>query len=111
MTIAGQQWGSAGERVRALAADPALRGRAELLPGYIPGSAVPGLLAAHDVLALPYRHATASQNVLLGHAHGLPVLATEVGTFGSEIRDGVAAGATRRHGCAGRCAAPAAKPR
>ena len=45
-------------------------------------------MAAHDVLALPYRHATASQNVLLGHAHGLPVVATTVGTFGSEVRDG-----------------------
>jgi glycosyltransferase involved in cell wall biosynthesis len=50
---------------------------------------VPALVAAHDVLALPYRHATASQNVLLGHAHGLPVVATAVGTFGDQVRDGV----------------------
>jgi len=50
---------------------------------------VPGLLAAHDVLALPYRHATASQNVLLGHAHGLPVVATATGTFPEQVRDGV----------------------
>jgi glycosyltransferase involved in cell wall biosynthesis len=55
----------------------------------VPGIDVPGLLAAHDVLALPYRHATASQNVFLGHAHGLPVLATTVGTFAGEVRDGV----------------------
>jgi glycosyltransferase involved in cell wall biosynthesis len=89
VTIAGEQWGDAGERVRQLAADPALAGRVELLPGYVPGSAVPGLLAAHDVLALPYRHGTASQNVLLAHAHGLPVLASAAGTFAAEVQDGV----------------------
>lgn len=88
ITIAGEQWGDAGERVRQLAADPALAGRVQLRAGYVPGSEVPALLAAHDVLALPYRHATASQNVLLAHAHGLPVLATEVGTFAAEVQDG-----------------------
>jgi len=55
----------------------------------VPAGDVPALLAAHDVLALPYRHATASQNVLLGHAHGLPVLATAAGTFAAQVRDGV----------------------
>jgi glycosyltransferase involved in cell wall biosynthesis len=89
VTIAGDQWGDAGERVRALASSPGLSGRVDLRSGYIPGADVPALLAEHDVLALPYRHATASQNVLLGHAHGLPVLATTVGTFGSEVLDGV----------------------
>lgn len=89
VTVAGEQWGDAGERVRALAADPALAGRVTLQPGYVPGAEVPRLLAGHDVLALPYRHATASQNVLLGHAHGLPVLATRVGTFADQVRDGV----------------------
>ena len=60
-----------------------------LKPGYVAAGDIPGLLAAHDVLALPYRHATASQNVLLGHAHGLPVLATSVGTFAAQVEDGV----------------------
>jgi glycosyltransferase involved in cell wall biosynthesis len=89
VTIAGEQWGEAGERVRRLAADPALAGRVSVRAGYVPGIDVPGLLAGHDVLALPYRHATASQNVFLAHAHGLPVLATSVGTFPGEVRDGV----------------------
>jgi glycosyltransferase involved in cell wall biosynthesis len=89
VTVAGEQWGEAGEQVRALAADGALAGRVTLRPGYVPGPDIPALLASHDVLALPYRHATASQNVLLGHAHGLPVLATRVGTFGGQVRDGV----------------------
>lgn len=89
VTIAGEQWGEAGERVRQLAAEPELAGRVRIRSGYLPGAEVPALLAEHDVLALPYRHATASQNVVLGHAHGLPVLATRVGTFGTEIHDGV----------------------
>lgn len=89
VTVAGEQWGAAGARVRALAAEPGLAGRVHLRSGYLPGVDVPGMLAGHDVLALPYRSATASQNVLLAHAHGLPVLATRVGTFGSQIADGV----------------------
>jgi glycosyltransferase involved in cell wall biosynthesis len=89
VTIAGEQWGEAGERVRRLGTDPALAGRVSVRAGYVSGVDVPGLLADHDVLALPYRHATASQNVFLGHAHGLPVLATTVGTFPGEVRDGI----------------------
>jgi glycosyltransferase involved in cell wall biosynthesis len=89
VTVAGEQWGEAGERVRRLSADPALAGRVTVLPGYVPGIQIPDLLADHDVLALPYRHATASQNVFLAHAHGLPVVASTVGTFPDEVRDGV----------------------
>lgn len=88
VTVAGEQWGRAGERVRELAADPALAGRVELLPGYLPAAQLPGLLARHDVLALTYRSATASQNVLLGQAYRLPVLATRVGTFPDQVQDG-----------------------
>jgi glycosyltransferase involved in cell wall biosynthesis len=89
LTVAGELWGEAGQRVRALAADPASEGRVVLRDGYVPGPALAGLLAAHDVLALPYRSATASQNALLGQAHGLPVLATRVGTFPQDVREGV----------------------
>jgi glycosyltransferase involved in cell wall biosynthesis len=88
VTVAGEQWGRAGERVRELAADPALVDRVRLLRGYVPGDQVPGLLRGHDVLALPYRDATGSQNVLLAHAYGLPVLATRVGSFPEQVRDG-----------------------
>ena len=89
VTVAGEQWGEAGERVRQLATDPALAGRVSIRAGYVPGLEIPALMADHDVLALPYRHATASQNVFLAHAHGLPVLATAVGTFPDEVRDGI----------------------
>jgi len=89
VTVAGEVWSGAGRELREVAADPRLAGRVHLRDGYVPAAEVPALLAEHDVLALPYRHATASQNVQLAHAHGLPVLATRVGTFGAQVRDGV----------------------
>ncbi len=89
LTVAGELWGDAGRRVRQLAADPRLRGRVEVHGGYVPAERIAGLMARHDVAALPYRSATASQNVLLARRHGLPVLATSVGTFPAQVRDGV----------------------
>lgn len=89
LTIAGELWGRAGEQVRALAQTPALRGRVTVHGGYVPAPAIAGLMAGHDVLALPYRSATASQNAALGHSYGLPVLATRVGAFARDVTDGV----------------------
>ena len=89
LTVAGELWGEAGTRVRELAREPASAGRVDLREGYVASPALAPLLADHDVLALPYRTATASQNALLGHAHGLPVLASRVGTFARDVRDGV----------------------
>ncbi len=89
LTVAGEMWGSSGERVKELARDPRLRDRVEVHGGYVPADRLASLLASHDVLALTYRSATASQNALLGRQHGLAVLASDVGTFGSQVRDGV----------------------
>lgn len=89
LTVAGELWGDAGRRVRELAADPRLAGRVEVHGGYVPSERIAGLMARHDAVVLPYRSATASQNVLLARAHGLPVLASAVGTFPRQVRDGV----------------------
>jgi len=89
VTVAGEQWGRAGERLRAVAADPRLAGRVRLEDGYVPGERVAALAAAHDVLALPYRHGTASQNVLLARAHRMPVLVSTAGTLADTVTDGV----------------------
>ena len=89
LTVAGELWGEAGRRVRELAGAPGLRGHVELREGYVPAAELPALLAAHDALVLPYRSATASQNAVLAFAHGLPVVATRVGTFPAQVRDGV----------------------
>src|SRR3954470_692636 len=89
LTVAGELWGASGTAVRELADDPRVRGRVRVQAGYVPADRLAELLASHDVLALTYRSATASQNALLGQAHGLPVLASDVGTFASQVRDGV----------------------
>ncbi|MDQ1295679.1 MAG: hypothetical protein QG608_3564 [Actinomycetota bacterium] len=87
--VHGELWGQAGDRVLELSHDPALAGRVRLESGYVPAGRIREVLAEHDVLALPYRSATASQNVHLAHAHGLPVLASAVGNFPSQVRPGV----------------------
>ena len=87
VTVAGELWGEAGRRVRELAADPRLRGRVEVHGGYVPADRIAELLARHDALALTYRSATASQNALLAQAHGVPVLASAVGTFPEQVTD------------------------
>ncbi len=55
LTVAGELWGESGEQVRRLAASPELAGRVDVRGGYVPSTALAGLLARHDVLALPYR--------------------------------------------------------
>ena len=89
VTVAGEMWGDAGRRVKELALEQGLRDRVEVHGGYVPADRIAELMARHDVLALTYRSATASQNVLLARRHGLPVLATDVGTFGEQVLDGV----------------------
>ncbi|WP_045879792.1 glycosyltransferase family 4 protein [Pseudofrankia sp. DC12] len=88
LTVAGEFWGGA-ERTRALVVELGLADRVELRPGYVDAAEVPGLFAAADALVLPYRAGTASQNVDLAHLHGLPVVATTVGTLPAAVADGV----------------------
>ncbi|HKX65717.1 MAG TPA: glycosyltransferase family 4 protein [Intrasporangium sp.] len=89
LTIAGEVWPSQREVIERLVTDPRLAGRVKLRDGYVPADELAALLADHDVLTLPYRSATASQNVILGHAHGLPVLASDIAPFSAQIEDGV----------------------
>lgn len=88
LTVAGEFWGGLDE-TRELIRSLDLTSRVELRPGYVPAADVPGLFAAADALVLPYRTATASQNVWMAHEQGLPVIATDVGGFAAQIRDGV----------------------
>ncbi|CAM4109149.1 glycosyltransferase family 4 protein [Janibacter anophelis] len=89
LTVAGEIWGDAGDELRRLAEHRSLRDRVRIHSGYVPADRIAPLLGQHDVLTLTYRSATASQNVLLAHEHGLAVLASDVGTFGDQVRDGV----------------------
>ncbi|MBA9007941.1 glycosyltransferase family 4 protein [Thermomonospora cellulosilytica] len=88
LTVAGEFWGGV-EKTQELIRSLGLADRVDLRPGYVPASEVPGLFADADALVLPYRSATASQNVWMAHEHGVPVIATRVGGFPDQVRDGV----------------------
>ncbi|MEV6982673.1 glycosyltransferase family 4 protein [Sphaerisporangium sp. NPDC051017] len=88
LTVAGEFWGGLDE-TRALVAELGLGDRVELRPGYVAAEDVPALFAAADALVLPYRSATASQNVWLAHEHGLPAIVTRVGALADHVTDGV----------------------
>ncbi|MFF5211369.1 glycosyltransferase family 4 protein [Streptosporangium sp. NPDC000396] len=88
LRVAGEFWGGL-EETKALVAELGLTGRVELRPGYVADDDVPELFADVDALVLPYRSGTASQQVWLGHEHGVPVIASRVGTLGHHITDGV----------------------
>ncbi|MFW6639531.1 glycosyltransferase family 4 protein [Nocardiopsis algeriensis] len=88
LTVAGEFWGGTGEAA-ALAERLGIADRVRLRDGYVPAEELPGLYASADAVVLPYRTATASQNVWLAHEHGLPVIATRAGTLAGHVREGV----------------------
>ncbi|MFI0357209.1 glycosyltransferase family 4 protein [Actinomadura sp. 9N407] len=88
LTVAGEFWGGVDE-TRALIRELGLDERVDLRPGYVPASDVPELFGAADALVLPYRTATASQNVWMAYEYGVPVIATRVGGFAEQVQDGV----------------------
>ncbi|GAA0388587.1 glycosyl transferase family 1 [Acrocarpospora corrugata] len=88
LTVAGEFWGGQ-DATRALIDELGLAERVELRPGYVAEAEVPELFGRADALVLPYRSATASQNVWLGHEHGVPVIATRVGALPDNVTDDV----------------------
>ena len=89
LTVAGEFWGKAEAGTRALIGQLGLDSRVDLRPGYVPADQIPGLFARTDVLVLPYRSATSSQNAWLAFEYGVPVVATRAGTLADAVRDGV----------------------
>ncbi|HLU97903.1 MAG TPA: glycosyltransferase family 4 protein [Thermobifida alba] len=88
LTVAGEFWGGSAQ-LRTLAERLGVAHRVDWREGYVPAEELPGLFAECDAVVLPYRSATATQNVWLAHSHGLPVIATRVGTLPDHVRDGV----------------------
>src|SRR5262249_53991867 len=88
LTVAGEFWSGLAQ-TRALVTELGLTERVELRPGYVDAAEVPGLFTAADALVLPYPSGAASQNVDLARLHGVPVVATGVGTLATTVRDGV----------------------
>jgi glycosyltransferase involved in cell wall biosynthesis len=88
LTVAGEFWGGTGGTEK-LIAELGLQNRVTLRPGYLPARDIPALFGAADALVLPYRKATASQNVLLAFCYGVPVITTTAGALAEAVRDGV----------------------
>ena len=88
LLVAGDIWTHA-RGLRAEIDSLGLSDRVRLEPGYVPGPQIPKLFSDVDALVLPYRAGTASQNVLLAHAMGVPVIATRAGTLGAQLHDGI----------------------
>jgi glycosyltransferase involved in cell wall biosynthesis len=88
LVVAGDIW-SGASALRDQISELGLRDRVVLRPSYVPGPEIASLFRDVDALVLPYRAGTASQNVLLAHAMGVPVIATRAGTLGSQVNDGV----------------------
>jgi glycosyltransferase involved in cell wall biosynthesis len=87
LTVAGEFWGGTAATEK-LIAELGIGDRVTLRPGYVPAGEIPALFAAADVLVLPYREATASQNALLAFAHGVPVITTTAGSLADQVRHG-----------------------
>jgi glycosyltransferase involved in cell wall biosynthesis len=88
LVVAGDVW-SGTPALREEVALLGLADRVTVRPGYVVGRDIPALFHDVDALVLPYRSGTASQNVLLAHAMGVPVIATRAGTLAAHVHDGV----------------------
>jgi glycosyltransferase involved in cell wall biosynthesis len=88
LTVAGEFPGGTAQTQQLITA-LGLGTRVTLRPGYRPAGELPALFGAADALVLPYREATASQNVLLAFSYGVPVIATTAGALAEAVRDGV----------------------
>jgi len=87
IVLAGEDNGALGE-VADLLADERLRGRAIVQPGYASAAQAARLFAACDVVALPYRRASASGVLLLAYGYARPVLIYPVGGLPEYVEDG-----------------------
>ncbi|MCU0302687.1 MAG: glycosyltransferase family 4 protein [Thermoanaerobaculales bacterium] len=86
--VAGEPWGGLADRLRRQAASLGLEGRVRLDLGWVPEGRVGTLLAAADLLVLPYRRGSQSAVAPLALTAGLPVLSTAVGGVPELVVDG-----------------------
>ncbi len=87
--IAGEPWGDLGGRLEAQARTLGLEHRVRLDLQWVPEGRVPTLLAAADLLVLPYLRGSQSAVAPMALAHGIPVLSTAVGGVPEIVRDGI----------------------
>lgn len=88
LMIAGEFWGGIKSYNR-LIDELGLQDRITVANGYVAADDLARLISAADAVVLPYKEGTASWNVSLAHVYGTPVIATTVGSLGTQVRDGI----------------------
>jgi len=86
--VAGEPWGDLGEQLSRQVEDLGLGNRVRLEFGWVSEGRVSTLLAASDVIVLPYRRGSQSAVAPMALAHGLPVLSTAVGGVPEVVIEG-----------------------
>ena len=89
LVVAGEPWGDLGPALRRRVRDLGIEERVRLRLGWVPEPEVPLLLAAADLVVLPYRSGSQSAVAPLALAAGLPVLSTRVGGLPEVVRNGI----------------------
>ena len=89
LLVAGEPWGDLGKSVQDQVRRLALDDRVHLLLRWVPEEQVPQLLAAADLVVLPYRSGSQSAVAPMALAAGVPVLSTKVGGLPEVVRHGV----------------------
>jgi glycosyltransferase involved in cell wall biosynthesis len=87
--VAGEPWGGLESELRQKVRDPGLSERVRLDLQWVPEDEIPLLLAAADLVVLPYRSGSQSAVAPMALAAGVPVLSTSVGGLPEIIRHGV----------------------
>ena len=88
LVVAGEPWGDLGPQLQRQVAREGLGDRVLLRLGWVPEGEVPVLLAAADVVVLPYRRGSQSAVAPMALAHGVPVVTTRVGSVAEVVEDG-----------------------
>jgi glycosyltransferase involved in cell wall biosynthesis len=89
LVVAGEPWGEQGAFVERKVRELGIGNRVRLRLGWVPEPEVPWLLAAADVVVLPYRSGSQSAVAPLALGAGIPVLSTAVGGLSEIVRHGI----------------------
>ncbi len=89
LVVAGEPWEDLGPALERQLRSLGIADRVQLRLGWVPETEVPFLLAAADLVVLPYRSGSQSAVAPLALAAGLPVLSTRVGGLPEVVQDGV----------------------
>ena len=89
LVVAGEAWGKEGARLEEMLARLDLEGRVRLDLSWQSEERIESLLAAADLVVLPYRSASQSAVAPLALSRGVPILSTRVGGLSELILDGI----------------------